>query len=110
MGLHMHRHRAKFTSTRVGARHNGAAGDVGTPAYSVVVAPALGDGRLGAITVHIRQSHRQVLKQNLHSPSARVQNALSAYSTSVNEQTYYAYPGMRVSVHSLSVRYHALHN
>ena len=97
----MHRHRAKFTSTRVGACQNGAAGHVGTPADSVVVAPALGDGRLGAITVHSSQSNWQVLKQNLHSPSARVQTALSAYCVSVNVQSYYAYAGRRVCTQSV---------
>lgn len=62
----MHGHRTKLTFTRVCAFQNGAAGDVCACAYEIVIALALCDRCLASIAVHSCQSHRQVLKQNLH--------------------------------------------
>ena len=56
----------RLTARRACACQDGAAGDVGAHADEAVVALALSKSRLVAVAVHSRHSHRQVLKQHLH--------------------------------------------
>ena len=53
---------AARTACGLGARQDGAAGDVSARPDEAVVALALGKGRLGSVAINTCHGHRQVLK------------------------------------------------